>query len=169
MCEQWRNSFDAFFDYMGERPEGKTLDRWPNRKGNYEPGNCRWATAHEQLLNRDFGYRLECDGKELNLREVAENLGIPYDKVRYAFHDGRLDLTSGLSILEKETGRAFGPVPTALSNEQIAEIRSLRGVASTRALAARFNLSRQYIGRIQRGVRLGNRGTSDEPCPDSLD
>jgi hypothetical protein len=36
---------------MGVRPEGMTLDRYPDPNGNYEPGNCRWATAREQARN----------------------------------------------------------------------------------------------------------------------
>jgi hypothetical protein len=37
---------------MGERPPGKTLDRYPNRYGNYSKRNCRWATRKEQAKNR---------------------------------------------------------------------------------------------------------------------
>lgn len=50
VCEHWRK-FENFLADMGERPEGKTLDRYPDNCGNYEPGNCRWATLHEQMEN----------------------------------------------------------------------------------------------------------------------
>src|SRR6266699_1203709 len=54
VCECWKG-FDGFANFLadvGERPPDKTLDRFPNNQGNYEPGNCRWATAKEQLANR---------------------------------------------------------------------------------------------------------------------
>lgn len=49
VCERWLR-FDAFFADMGERPRGRTLDRI-DANGNYEAGNCRWATYKEQTHN----------------------------------------------------------------------------------------------------------------------
>lgn len=50
--EDWFNNFESFLSYMGKCPEGMSLDRYPDREGNYEPGNVRWATPSEQNHNR---------------------------------------------------------------------------------------------------------------------
>jgi hypothetical protein len=75
ICDRWR-SFQAFLDDMGPCPSDKhSIDRIDGR-GNYEPGNCRWATAAEQTANRACT-RLVCiDGKTKTIAEWAEQSGV---------------------------------------------------------------------------------------------
>lgn len=76
VCERWRASFQNFLADMGERPEGMTIDRYPDKDGNYEPSNCRWATLKEQPNNRSSNNILTLNGVSRTLTEWSENTGL---------------------------------------------------------------------------------------------
>lgn len=75
VCARWRESFEAFVEDMGLRPEGKSLDRIENDRG-YEPGNCRWATPEEQATNRKRTRLWEHEGVHLTIPQWAKRLGM---------------------------------------------------------------------------------------------
>lgn len=50
VCDRW-HKFENFYADVGDPPGGKSLDRWPNKDGNYEPTNWRWASRKEQRAN----------------------------------------------------------------------------------------------------------------------
>lgn len=82
VCERWRESFRNFLEDMGEKPPGTSVDRYPNKDGNYEPGNCRWATAEQQQNNKENNVRVLFQGNEYSLKELATLLNIPETTLR---------------------------------------------------------------------------------------
>jgi hypothetical protein len=92
VCERWRNSFEAFRADMGEQPSDKhQIDRIDN-DGNYEPGNCRWATAKENSRNKRNHRLLTFDGKTKLLVEWADELstqsGLNREKIASRLENG---------------------------------------------------------------------------------
>lgn len=76
VCDEWRNSFEAFYSHVGDAPSPKhSLDRIDNNKG-YQPGNVRWATAKQQSRNNRRNRVLTMNGKSMCLAEWSEVTGI---------------------------------------------------------------------------------------------
>ncbi len=78
VCERW-NDFANFLADIGERPSLEySIDRYPNNNGNYEPGNCRWATMKEQGRNKRSNRMIEFNGRTQCLADWSDELGISY-------------------------------------------------------------------------------------------
>ena len=73
--EEWFY-FDRFFKDMGHRPgQGYSLER-NDVNGNYEPGNCRWATAVEQSNNKRCNQFYTFNGKTSTVAQIAREVGL---------------------------------------------------------------------------------------------
>lgn len=70
MCEEWRNSFEAFYAHLGRCPRGYTLDRIDNSRG-YEPGNVRWASKKQQAENSSWPKLVTINGVTKNISDWA--------------------------------------------------------------------------------------------------
>lgn len=87
VCDRWKNGdgarsgFECFLADMGIRPSKQhSIDRI-NNDGNYEPGNCRWATMVEQQRNRSSNHYVTVLGRKVTLREACEMYGIKENTV----------------------------------------------------------------------------------------
>lgn len=84
VCKRWL-VFENFLEDMGERPEGKTLDRKDNDKG-YTKSNCRWATKEEQYDNQS--HAIEHNGEKHSIKGWADKFGIPYARLQARLQRG---------------------------------------------------------------------------------
>lgn len=76
VCERWASSFEAFLADMGPKPGPEySIDRI-DVNGDYEPGNCRWATSGQQANNTRRNRRFTHDGLTMTLTEWAARIGI---------------------------------------------------------------------------------------------
>lgn len=103
VCDAWRNSFDQFLADMGKRPEGTSIDRI-NTDGNYEPGNCHWASLVEQANNKKSNVRFEIDGESMTMAEACRCYGASYMLVCRRIRNGvppHIALTTPAGALPK--------------------------------------------------------------------
>ncbi len=88
MHSAWRESFQEFFSYMGQRPSAQhSIDRYPDADGDYVPGNVRWATREEQNRNRpEFNVLVPWMGKAITVSEWSKITGkeahIVYERIK---------------------------------------------------------------------------------------
>lgn len=143
VCQRWLDSYENFLADMGRRPSpDHSLDRYPNKDGNYEPDNCRWATEVEQQNNRRDNRLIESDGRTQTIAQWAREF-----KINYGTLHERLE--SGMSLedaVAKSTRRVGG---SDLTEDQVRAIRA--DGRSHGAIAADYPVSRSQVGNIKSG------------------
>lgn len=115
ICQRWIDSFENFLHDMGPRPSQHHSIERDNNDGNYEPGNCRWATAEEQANNKRNNVKVTIDGVTKNISAWARQFGVQIptaclrhkqgyrgmdlftSKVNHISHEGITDTLSGWS------------------------------------------------------------------------
>lgn len=106
VCEMWQNSFENFYADMGPRPSKKhSLDR-KNNDGNYEPDNCRWATASMQARNMSRNRMVTIDDVSFCVADWCDLMGIdrhkPYNMLYWNKRSGIASIDEAVEVLYRE-------------------------------------------------------------------
>ncbi len=91
VCDRWMgpDGFVNFISDLGPRPSIKfTLDRFPDKRRNYEPSNCRWATWKEQGNNKKSVRFITHDGITLCLSDWEKRMGFCQGLMSYRLKAG---------------------------------------------------------------------------------
>lgn len=75
ICNEWVDNYDKFYEDMGERPIGTTIDRINPTLG-YSKDNCRWATHSEQQNNKPNLTSIMFEGKSYTIGELVDLLDL---------------------------------------------------------------------------------------------
>lgn len=86
ICDKWK-SFEGFYEDMGDKPEGLSLERIDNN-GNYEPANVVWATHKAQSNNRRSNVVLEFQGRKQTMQQWADESGLKIQTIWARLHRG---------------------------------------------------------------------------------
>lgn len=103
VCDRWNASFEAFLADMGQRPHAApSIDRI-DPDGNYEPGNCRWASISEQAAEHRRGLiETSFDGVVYpSLRAACRALNLSYGAVFQRLSAG-LPIEQALTVTRAE-------------------------------------------------------------------
>lgn len=135
VCDEWKNSFEAFYRDMGPRSSDKhSIDRKRNNEG-YNKDNCEWKTQKDQVNNTRRNLVFTYQGETKTLMQWCEILGFNYHNVKYRIHKGMLfevaihldkiaksnllslnNITKEISIWCKESRVTFSSFRYRLSN-----------------------------------------------------
>lgn len=101
VCHRWAISFLDFCEDMGPRPTPKhSIDRI-DTNGDYEPGNCRWATDAQQTRNKRSNIWVVVEGQRMILKDACMVLGLQYRTICARISNG-MDSQTALTFHRKE-------------------------------------------------------------------
>lgn len=96
-CERWEK-FENFFEDMGIRPDGTSLDRI-DVYGNYEPSNCRWADIFTQENNRSSNRYYIINGEKLTLTQISRKYKISRSNLANKIYIKKWDMEKAINFL----------------------------------------------------------------------
>lgn len=101
VCQRWLDSFLNFYEDMGERPSGTSLDRIDGT-GNYTPENCKWSTQKEQCRHQSHNHYFTYLGKTQSIAAWAEEYDIKYYCLRGRLTNYGWSIEEALEIKKRE-------------------------------------------------------------------
>ena len=87
VCDSWLNSFENFYNDMGDKPKGRSLNR-VNNDGWYSPDNCKWSTPKEQNRNMRSNIWITYDNETKCLSDWADFFNINRSTFKRKFNKG---------------------------------------------------------------------------------
>lgn len=150
VCQRWQK-FENFLADMGERPEGKTLDRIDNSKG-YNVDNCRWATSSEQSRNTERNVWIEWDGKLKVLKDWAREMGLTDSALSIRIE--RWGLERAMTVSKMKNGNSV------LTDDDVLEMRKARAVRGyfwgAKKFAEEYGVTTSAVQNAVRGASFGH-------------
>lgn len=161
MCAAWSDDFALFLADMGPRPSPcHSIDRWPNNKGNYEPGNCRWATPEEQGRNKSNNQTIKFDGRTITVAEAAEMSGKSHSTILSRLRRGwsptevvrgKAKINQGRCVpVVRGDGAVFSSLNEAASATGISPSSISAALSGRRTTCGGFTWSRNNLRRKER-------------------